>query len=225
MPSSKRSPITYAPAFGGGIFRSKDEIAGDLAHLAAPEAAETPAVVPTRDIDDSLSGVRTNERTNGRSRKRTSGPDRLNERTNGRVDAPIVNDRTDEATIERTNVRTVNQDRAPQRSSAGDRPDERSNGQPTHDDTEGDQWMSNERTTEPEAHPAPGAGHAIGGAGGGEERARVRHSFDIYRDQLLSLGDIQLARHRQTGRKPKLGDLVQEALDAFVARERRPTGR
>lgn len=57
------------------------------------------------------------------------------------------------------------------------------------------------------------------------ERARVRHSFDVYRDQLLALGDIQTARHRRTGRKPKLGELVQEALDAYIAQHARTNER
>lgn len=50
------------------------------------------------------------------------------------------------------------------------------------------------------------------------ERDKIRHSFDIYRDQLLSLSDIQADIFRQTGKKPKVGDLVQEALDAFVSK-------
>ena len=37
MPSAKRSPITYAPAFGGGIFRPKSAVDSDLA-LLDPEA-------------------------------------------------------------------------------------------------------------------------------------------------------------------------------------------
>lgn len=53
------------------------------------------------------------------------------------------------------------------------------------------------------------------------ERIKIRHSFDIYRDQLLSLSDIQAEIFRQTGKKPKVGDLVQEALDAFVSKCRK----
>ena len=51
------------------------------------------------------------------------------------------------------------------------------------------------------------------------EPAQVRHSFDIRRDQLLSLNQLQAAIFAETGRKPKLGTLVQEALDLFF-RER-----
>jgi hypothetical protein len=55
------------------------------------------------------------------------------------------------------------------------------------------------------------------------ERQRVRHSFDIWQDQLLGLTEIQAERFSRNGRKPKLGDLVQEALDAYIARERKRT--
>jgi hypothetical protein len=51
-----------------------------------------------------------------------------------------------------------------------------------------------------------------------DERMRVRHSFDIWRDQLLALTTIQTDVFARTGRKPKLGELVQEALDAYIAR-------
>ena len=51
------------------------------------------------------------------------------------------------------------------------------------------------------------------------ERSRVRHSFDIWQDQLLRLSEIQADRFSRTGRKPKLGELVQEALDAYIAKE------
>ncbi len=48
------------------------------------------------------------------------------------------------------------------------------------------------------------------------ERTRVRHSFDVWQDQLLGLTEIQVERFNRTGRKPKLGELVQEALDAYI---------
>ena len=54
-------------------------------------------------------------------------------------------------------------------------------------------------------------------------RSRVRHSFDIWQDQLLGLSEIQAERFSRTGRKPKLGELVQEALDAYIAKERKRT--
>jgi len=49
-----------------------------------------------------------------------------------------------------------------------------------------------------------------------EERRVIRHSFDIYHDQLMQLGEIQMRRYRETGKKPKLGRLVQEALDHYI---------
>ena len=55
------------------------------------------------------------------------------------------------------------------------------------------------------------------------ERIRTRHSFDIWQDQLLALTEIQVQRFNRTGRKPKLGELVQEALDAYIGRERERT--
>ncbi len=55
------------------------------------------------------------------------------------------------------------------------------------------------------------------------ERTRVRHSFDVWQDQLLALTQIQVERFNRTGKKPKLGELVQEALDAYVAQQRKRT--
>jgi hypothetical protein len=55
------------------------------------------------------------------------------------------------------------------------------------------------------------------------ERSRVRHSFDIWQDQLLRLSEIQADRFSRTGRKPKLGELVQEALDAYITKEQTRT--
>ena len=52
------------------------------------------------------------------------------------------------------------------------------------------------------------------------ERTKVRHTFDVFRDQLLDLGDIQQTLARKLGTKPRLGDLVQEALDDYI-RERK----
>lgn len=53
------------------------------------------------------------------------------------------------------------------------------------------------------------------------ERRKVRHSFDILSDQLFLLREIAIERERLLGRKTLLGDLVQEALDLFIAQERR----
>lgn len=64
----------------------------------------------------------------------------------------------------------------------------------------------------PATLPVPGA------PGAPANRLRVRHSFDVFADQLLSLREIALAREARDGLRVRLGDVVQEALDAFIAR-------
>ncbi len=51
-------------------------------------------------------------------------------------------------------------------------------------------------------------------------RKKVRHTFDVLSDQLLSLREIAVQREATFGRHVLLGDLVQEARDSFIARER-----
>jgi uncharacterized NAD(P)/FAD-binding protein YdhS len=51
-------------------------------------------------------------------------------------------------------------------------------------------------------------------------RKKVRHTFDIYQDQLLSLREFALNREMVFGERVLLGDLVQEALDMFITKER-----
>lgn len=48
------------------------------------------------------------------------------------------------------------------------------------------------------------------------DRIKVRHSFDVYQDQLLQLSQLQMALYEATGKKPALGDLAQKALDTFL---------
>ncbi len=52
------------------------------------------------------------------------------------------------------------------------------------------------------------------------ERRKIRHTFDIYADQLLSLREIAIEREKLFSERVLLGDLVQEALDAFITKER-----
>ena len=52
------------------------------------------------------------------------------------------------------------------------------------------------------------------------QRRKIRHTFDIFHDQLLALRELALQRDMQSGTRTLLGDLVQEALDAFIAAER-----
>jgi hypothetical protein len=48
------------------------------------------------------------------------------------------------------------------------------------------------------------------------ERTLKHHSFDVYVDQLISLDHIRTQRYQETGKKPKIGTLVQEALDEYI---------
>jgi len=52
------------------------------------------------------------------------------------------------------------------------------------------------------------------------QRRKIRHTFDIYEDQLMSLKEISLEREKAFGSKTLLGDLVQEALDTIITKER-----
>ena len=50
------------------------------------------------------------------------------------------------------------------------------------------------------------------------KRRKTRQSFDIFEDQYEALKKLQVAESEHTGSKtgPRLGDMVQEALDAFI---------
>jgi len=52
------------------------------------------------------------------------------------------------------------------------------------------------------------------------QRGKIRHTFDIYEDQLLSLKEVAIARQKLFGERVLLGDLVQEALDTLITKER-----
>ena len=51
-------------------------------------------------------------------------------------------------------------------------------------------------------------------------RRKIRHTFDIFADQLMSLREIALERESETGDRVLLGDLAQEALDMLITKER-----
>lgn len=51
------------------------------------------------------------------------------------------------------------------------------------------------------------------------QRTKVRHTFDIFADQLNSLHQYQLEIIQAEGNKPRLGDLVQEALDDYLMKK------
>jgi hypothetical protein len=49
-----------------------------------------------------------------------------------------------------------------------------------------------------------------------KSRIKVRHTFDIYQDQLLALQAVQLEAVQRGKKKPKLGDMVQKAIDSYL---------
>ena len=49
------------------------------------------------------------------------------------------------------------------------------------------------------------------------DRTKIRHSFDIFQDQLFELRDLAYERQRGSVKKLPLGDLVQEAIDLYLA--------
>lgn len=53
-----------------------------------------------------------------------------------------------------------------------------------------------------------------------KRRERIRHTFDILADQLISLREIALEQEKITGSRVLLGDLVQQALDMFISKEK-----
>ena len=55
---------------------------------------------------------------------------------------------------------------------------------------------------------------------GFQKREKIRHTFDIYADQLRALQTLQLEAVQAGKRKPKLGDMVQQALDTFIKKRR-----
>ena len=51
------------------------------------------------------------------------------------------------------------------------------------------------------------------------QRTKVRHTFDVFADQVTALKRIQLERKETSDERHRMGDLVQEALDAFFANQ------
>ena len=48
------------------------------------------------------------------------------------------------------------------------------------------------------------------------ERWVIRHTFDIFEDQLVDLKRLQIEAMQQRRRKRKLGQMVQIALDQYI---------
>jgi hypothetical protein len=51
-------------------------------------------------------------------------------------------------------------------------------------------------------------------------RMKIRHTFDIYSDQLLSLREIAIDQEKMFGERVLLGDLAQQALDMLITKEK-----
>ena len=51
------------------------------------------------------------------------------------------------------------------------------------------------------------------------KREKIRHTFDIYRDQLVALQMLQLEKFQAGKKKPKLGKMVAEGIDLFIKQE------
>ena len=47
-------------------------------------------------------------------------------------------------------------------------------------------------------------------------RRKIRHAFDIYEDQLQALQILQFEAVQKGKKKPKLGKMVQEAIDQYL---------
>ena len=52
-----------------------------------------------------------------------------------------------------------------------------------------------------------------------QKREKIRHTFDIYRDQLVALQTIQLEKFQAGKKKPKLGTMVAEGIDLYIKQQ------
>ena len=53
-----------------------------------------------------------------------------------------------------------------------------------------------------------------------KSRTKIRHTFDIFADQLLSLREIAIEQEKMFGERVLLGELAQQALDMFITKEK-----
>jgi len=51
------------------------------------------------------------------------------------------------------------------------------------------------------------------------KREKVRHTFDIYKDQLIELQRIQWEKVQAGKKKPKLGKMVSEGIDLYIKQQ------
>ena len=87
---------------------------------------------------------------------------------------------------------------------------------------------TNERTKQPtnvRPKPARRPGPQVGDVYTIEipiERKKTRHSFDIFEDQKTALSKIQVAAvEAGNKKKPVLGEMIQEAIDDYIAHKGR----
>jgi hypothetical protein len=79
-----------------------------------------------------------------------------------------------------------------------------------------DQKRSKERTFE---RPNERSNERLNERSVKKKREKIRHTFDIYRDQLVALQMIQLEKFQAGKKKPKLGKMVAEGIDLFIKQE------
>jgi hypothetical protein len=49
-----------------------------------------------------------------------------------------------------------------------------------------------------------------------QNRVKIRHTFDVYQDQLIALQGIQFEKVQAGKRKPKLGKMVSDGIDMYL---------
>jgi hypothetical protein len=79
-----------------------------------------------------------------------------------------------------------------------------------------DQKRSNERTLE---RPDERSNERLNERPAKQKREKIRHTFDIYRDQLIELQRIQWERVQAGKKKPKLGKMVAEGIDLYIKQQ------
>ena len=79
-----------------------------------------------------------------------------------------------------------------------------------------DQKRSNERTLE---RPTERSNERLNERPPKPKREKIRHTFDIYKDQLIDLQRIQWERVQAGKKKPKLGRMVSEGIDLYIKQQ------
>lgn len=79
-----------------------------------------------------------------------------------------------------------------------------------------DQKRSNDRTFE---RPNERSNERLNERSPKLKREKIRHTFDIYKDQLIELQRIQWERVQGGKKKPKLGKMVSEGIDLYTKQQ------